>query len=469
MDRTDNYRKTGELEIDLAGLLTSFFLKWKQIAVCALAGMILLGSFGYLKNRNADMPEETVTEEAELTEEESWNVAEAVQLKKENDAIEEYVENSVLMQTDAYHRESVLLQYCIQEADIHTLPKAVESYTAFLLYGQAAEAVQKSNEPFRKTQAVYLAELITAWQAADRQNEIITDSLQDWKTEKILYVEVSGKDKEMTQQLADAVQKEMEKYASFVKKNCGSHELILLNEINRTRADNTLLAQQREKRSLLKVGRDNLKAMTDAMSEMQKIAYAKDCGIETEEKAEMIAGSDTSSVLKYIVLGLCSGIFAYGCIFVCLYLMRNTVRSESEFQSYYNVPLYGSVSARKTAGKTGQDKAGNRLEQTLGRIRLACKKQGIEKLCLAAEFSAGTKEQAVLEHILQQFQDWGIHAVIGKEPDSDISQWNMLEEAGTVLLVCSIGETTYPMVNHAMEFYCENDIDVMGAVLFDAR
>ena len=57
-----------------------------------------------------------------------------------------------------------------------------------------------------------------------------------------MYVEVSGKDKEMTQQLADAVQKEMEKYASFVKKNCGSHELILLNEINRTRADNTLLA-----------------------------------------------------------------------------------------------------------------------------------------------------------------------------------------------------------------------------------
>lgn len=150
MDRTDNYRKTGELEIDLAGLLTSFFLKWKQIAVCALAGMILLGSFGYLKNRNADMPEETVTEEAELTEEESWNVAEAVQLKKENDAIEEYVENSVLMQTDAYHRESVLLQYCIQEADIHTLPKAVESYTAFLLYGQAAEAVQNQMSRFEK-------------------------------------------------------------------------------------------------------------------------------------------------------------------------------------------------------------------------------------------------------------------------------------------------------------------------------
>ena len=30
MDRTDNYRKTGELEIDLAGLLTSFFLKWQD-------------------------------------------------------------------------------------------------------------------------------------------------------------------------------------------------------------------------------------------------------------------------------------------------------------------------------------------------------------------------------------------------------------------------------------------------------
>ena len=85
------------------------------------------------------------------------------------------------------------------------------------------------------------------------------------------------------------------------------------------------------------------------------------------------------------------------------------------------------------------------------------------------EFLGGAQEQDVLEQILQQFQDWGIHAVMGKVPDSDISQWDMLEEAGTVLLACRIGETTYPMLNHAMDFYLENDINVMGAVLLDGR
>ncbi len=468
MDRTDSYKKAGELEIDLADLMCSFFMKWKQTAVCALAGMILLGGYGYLKNQNAGVPVQAVTEETELTENEQWIVAEAVQLKKENDAVEEYIENSILMQADAYHRESVLLQYCIQGADLHTLPKAVESYAAFLSYGQAAEAVQKSDQLFQDTQAVYLAELITAWQAADSQQEIILDSSGDLETEKIMYVEVSGKDRKMAQQLADAVQKELGKYASAVKKKCGSHELVLLNEISRTRADNTLLLQQREKRSLLKTGRDNLETMTDGMSEMQKKAYAEESGIEKDEETDIITGSGTS-VLKYMILGLCIGVFAYGCVFVCLYLMRNAVRSENEFQEYYNIPLYGSVSVRKKAGKTGQGKAGNRMDQTLGRIRLACKKQGIEKICLALEFLGGAKEQDVLEQILQQFQDWGIHAVMGKVPDSDISQWDMLEEAGTVLLACRIGETTYPMLNHAMDFYLENDINVMGAVLLDGR
>lgn len=473
MDRTDSYKKTEDLEIDLIDMVRSFCRKWKQIMACALAGMVLLGGYGYLKNRNADVAEEEVIEETELTDEERLGVAEAVQLKKENDEIEEYVENSILMQADAYHRDSVILQYCIRATDIHTLPKAVESYSAFLTYGQAAVAIQKDSS-FRSIKALYLAELISAWQAADSQNGIIIDRSQDREAEKILYVEVTGKDEKMAQQLAQAVKKSLEEYTPSVKKTCGSHRLTLLNEIKRTRADSTLLAQQREKRELLKTGRANLKAMTDGLSKMQKMAYVEETGIEKEEEPEIITDTGMGSVLKYIIFGLCAGVFAYGCVFVCLYLLRNAIRSENEFQSYYKVPLYGSMSVKKTAGrgKTAvSGRAGDEtgLAQMLGRIRLACKKQGIEKLCLAAEFSAGSKEQAVLEGISKQLKDWGIYAVMGKVPDSDISQWDMLEETGTVLLVCSIGETTYPMVDHAMEFYLENDIGVMGAVLLDGR
>lgn len=473
MNQTESYKKTEDIEIDLADLLRSFCMKWKQIAVCVLAGMIILGGYGYLKNKNVHVPEEAakeiMIEDIELTEEERQNVAEAVQLKKENDAIGEYVENSILMQTDAYSRESVLLQYCIQGADIHIISKAVESYSAFLSYGQAAETVQKTEQIFRSTEAVYLTELMSVWQASDSQNRFISGSFENTETEKIMYVEVTGKDKKMAQQLAEAVKKALEKYTVTVKKKCGNHEVTLLSSINRTRADNTLLLQQREKRSLLKSGRDNLKTMTDGMSEMQKIAYTEESGIEKEEDTEIVTSSGTVSVLKYIIFGMCAGVFAYGGVFVCLYLLRNAIRSENEFRAYYNFPLYGSMPLKKAKRKSGEEESENQLVQTLGRIRLACKKHGIEKLCLAVEFSDDTKEQDVLKCMLKQLQDWGIHAVTGTMPDRDIFLWDMLEQAGTVLFVCEIGETTYPVVNHAMEFYVENNIDVMGAVLLDGR
>ena len=59
--------------------------------------------------------------------------------------------------------------------------------------------------------------------------------------------------------------------------------------------------------------------------------------------------------------------------------------------------------------------------------------------------------------------------MLGNMPDSDVSQWNLLEETGTVLLACRTGVTAYPMVDNAMEFYLENDITVLGAVLFHSR
>ncbi len=482
MSRTDDYKKTEDLEIDLIDMARSFFRNWKQLAACAIAGMLLLGGYGYLKNLQTAVPGDTAAEE-QLTEEQQQAVADAVQLKKETDGLEEYVSASILMQADIYHKPRVLLQYCVYGTDFQSLTKIVESYSAFLTYGEAAEAVRNTDKTFKEIEAVYLTELISTWQLADSQNKIVlktpeAEGSENAQSEKLFYIEVTGRDETMAQQFADALQTVLEKYTASVTEKCGRHRLALLNRISSTKIDNSLLAQQREKREQLKAGKSNLKTMTDSMSRIQKIAYEKEAGIENgedEENAEVPEGQGKGILVKYFVFGLCAGIFVYGCVFACLYLMRNAVRSENEFRAYYKIPLYGSMPVKKAGKKSGKlpGSAGNsyehRLEQTLGRIRLACKKQGIEKLCLAAEFSAGTKEQDILELFAKQLQEWGIQTVLGNMPDSDVSQWNLLEETGTVLLACRTGVTAYPMVDNAMEFYLENDITVLGAVLFHSR
>lgn len=468
MNRSDHYKRAEDIEIDLLDFMRSFCLKWKQIAVCALAGALFLGGYAYFRISNDGVPEELMQEEAELTEEEQQEIAEAVQLKKDVDGMEAYAENSVLMQIDASQKDRVLLLYCIETAGLQKLQRITESYVSYLTYGKAADDIQKANENFKDIKSAYLTELISSWQVSASQNQMIIDDAADAEGEKILYVEVTGKDAQMADRLAQNLQKALAEYSASVRKTCGSHKLTLLGSMHNVRFDSALLTQQREKRELLKTGRTNLKTMTESMNRNQQLVYEKETGIEKQDDSQKAADMPSGFSVKYMVFGFCGGILAYGCFFLCMYLLRGAVRSENEFKTYYSFPLYGKILLKK-ASYGHKNKYEYRLEQTLGRVRIACKKQGIQKLCLTTEFSAGVKETELMERISKQLQEWGIQTVIGKNPGSDISQWEILEKAGTVLLACHIGVTTYSMINSAVEFYLENDINVMGAVLLDGR
>lgn len=105
--------------------------------------------------------------------------------------------------------------------------------------------------------------------------------------------------------------------------------------------------------------------------------------------------------------------------------------------------------------------------QMLNRIRLACKKQEITKLCAASDFIYDKKEKDYLEDIAGQLKRWGIDLLVSENASIDTSIWDELSETGKVLLVCRIGTTTHRMIDDAMNFYLENNIDVLGAIAFD--
>ena len=173
----------------------------------------------------------------------------------------------------------------------------------------------------------------------------------------------------------------------------------------------------------------------------------------------MLFRSDASAALaKYIIFGLAGGIFVYCGIFGCRYLFRDTVKSEEEMKNLYTFPFYGSVPFEKqTDGRL------------VNRIRLACQKQGITKLCAAADFSFYTWEKEGMESIARQLENSGIHTVIADDAGSNTGLWDTMAETGNVLLVCRIGTTTHRMIDDAMRFYRENGISVTGAVAFQGH
>ena len=104
MNKNNDWKKSEEIEIDLADLIKRLCMKWKQILICALAFAVLAGGYGYLKNKSrADLPQLDEGEEIELTQEEQQSVLSAVQLQAENAGLEQYLETSLLMKADPYH------------------------------------------------------------------------------------------------------------------------------------------------------------------------------------------------------------------------------------------------------------------------------------------------------------------------------------------------------------------------------
>ena len=468
MDKQYPWKRAEEIEIDLADIMRKLCGRWKRIALCALACALLFGGYGWIRGK-ADLKAAQSAAAGELlskedgdalTETETQAVADAVQLEHELGGLEMYLDNSVLMQIDAYHKNRTVMLYGIHHAKRQELAAITESYLSFLLHGGAADALKKSGSRWNMDKSC-LAELIYAYQKTySSPYQLAVENLADERqtAESLFYVEITGKNAVQTAQLAQDVQDVLEEYFSAVSKTAGNHQIALISEMESVTADTSLQAQQHEKKALLSSNRASLRAMTDAFNEKQMAAYMEAAGVKDSRKGQENEEIRQAPALnaKYILLGLLGGIFVYCTVFSCGYLFRDTVKSSEEMKRMYTFPVYGSVYLKNETGRA----------QVLNRIRLACKNQGIKKLCAASEFAFEEQERECMKSIAKQLKDWGIDIVISENASADTAMWDMIADTGNVLLLCKIDVTTHRMIDEAMSFYMENAIAVAGVVVF---
>ncbi len=480
MDKQESWKRTDEIEIDLMDLLRRVCGQWKRIVLCAAACAVLLGGYGWMKGtESTDAEAPAALEDVELTEDEQKAVEDAVQLAKDNQELETYLENSLLMQADPYHKARQALLYCIDRADRQNLAAVTESYLNYTANGGAAEELGKSYDSWKMDRS-YLAELITAYQKTysyPYQAVLSGGAASSQLAESLFYVEITGKDAGEAREMARDMQQVLEKYSAQVKKTAGSHRLRLVSSAESITADSDLKARQRDRKSQLSSGRESLKTMTAAFSREQMAAYQKASGDSGEEKAadkknsseKETAASGRRKAFQYGLLGFLAGICAYGCIYACWYVFSGTVKHAEEIKRRYVFPVYGQLQPGKSGRKHGsikQHALENTEAQVLNRIRLACKKQGVEKLCAASDYPLAGPERECLEKMAGQLAEYGIRMSVAESIRTDTAAWDFLAETGNVLLVCRAGMTTYQAIDDVMGFFVENGISVAGAMLF---
>lgn len=500
MDGMYSWKRTKETEIDLIDLLYCLCRRWKRIAVCALAFALALGWYGWAEGRNSlegtDAVQTVTAAEAELTEEEEQAVADAVWLEKESRELETYLERSVLMQIDPYHKSRYIMLFRIDRAERRELPAVTESYLNFVLNGGAADALAEAGK-WQYMDKSCLAELISAYQRTYTSpyqvvlNESIDGSVF---SESLFYVEVTGKNAKEAEKMALAVQDVIKKYSEKIRKAAGSHRLVLVSSEESMMADSGLLQQQREKRNLLSSNKANLKAVIDAFSEEQLAVYEEAVCAEKDQKesekdefsggksdknrsnneeSQIAASGSFLFRIKYIIFGLIGGIIAYCSIFAFGYVFRDTIKSTDELKRMYTFPIFGGIALPGTNRKKGssftdacRDAYGQTEAQVLNRIRLACKRQEITKLCAVCDFALFAAEQECLESMAAQLKGCGINMSVAECASENTAVWDSLTETGNVLMVCRTGMTTHRMIDNAVNFYLENGAAVMGTVVF---
>ncbi len=481
MDRQYSWKRTEEMEIDLADLLRRLCMQWRRMAVCALAAAVVLGGCGWLKEYGfSDKSGSDLKKKSMLTEMEEQGVEDAVRLEHEIRGLEEYMDASVLMRLDPYHKHRYIMLYRIDHAKRQELPVIVESYLNFTVNGGAADALMRF-ESGKTMEQSSLAELISAYQKTYHSPyQIMADgsSEDNMLSEELFYVDITGINDSAAESMALDIQKVLEEYSGRVKKIAGNHTLTLVSNVKNIMADSGLQSQQHDKKEALSSSRKALKSMKDAFTKEQMAAYQEAVGEENvrEESKEVIVKERFGFGVKLAFAGFLGGVFLYCCIYSCRYILLDTVKNSEEMQRLYMFPHYGEIvlenGNKENDGKvTGEKQNVNAYgkSQVLNRIKITCKKHGITRLYAVSDFTLYAQEKECLENIAKQLNAWDIEMLVAENVIADTAVWDELTETGNVLMVCRMGITTHRMIDQAMSFYLENGIAVTGAASFSQK
>jgi len=488
MVKQDSWKRTDEIEIDLVNLLRSLCGQWKRAVLCGLAAAVLFGAAGWLKGAAGQaagsVEQETgASGEMVLTETEEQAVADAVRLADEIRGLEEYLDSSVLMQLDPYHKSRYVMLYSIGHAQRQEIAAITESYFNFLLNGGAADALIKNGSAagiLEESSAASdaekenssrdagagkscLAELIGVYQKTySFPYQVALDDPQgsSLMAETVFYVEITGRDAASAKRMGLDMQDVLEEYSASVKKNTGSHRLTLVSCEESVTADSGLVNQQREKRALLSSSRASLKTATDAFRAEQMAVYETASGEEKnggqpEQEKHIQNGILAGKAVRYGLAGMLGSVLIYGFVFSCWYVFGSRVKSAEELKRMYVFPVFGAIDAGRQTE-----------ERVLNHVRLACQKKKITKLYAVSDFAFTNSEKECLERMAEHLKSWKIDMLAMENAIADTAAWDMLEETGNVLMLLRTGTSTYQMIDDAMYFYTQNDIQVAGTAVF---
>lgn len=505
----NNSYQQPEIEINLKEVIWDLLEQWKAIIIVAFLMALFLSGLKFQRDLNtyntAQQERKRIAQSGKTAEERIDDVISSLPedevatvefMVNQNEWIEtekEYLNKSILMNTNPVNQRTLMLDYYISMAD------TTESKMTALVYGYAGllkneKLVNSLREVIApESESKYIAELISAngdnsgsGNSSGDGNSLLIDSDADGAIMEVRVVlpgdvDINVVERAITEVLSDHRDNLADKIGKHNIRLVKSTEAYIYNSAavnNHNSIMTNIYNLQINEKNMLPSLSDRQRTAIESIMIIKKEARE---GIDTEKKEGSERDKETVEVLKkpklskkYVMLGGILGTTGYGFIYLVLMLLKGRIKNASDAVRYTRTRLIGEIYKEKEWKGTrallhsnliSKYRYGNKrnpntqIKNTIDALEVACSHEGLHEVSLIS--TTEDCDDKIAKEILSKVRERGLDARLIKLPEIiNIRELAALSQA--VFLIDS--ETKISKVNELVAACIDYDVTVVGSI-----
>ena len=473
-----------DMEIDLVDLLFYLLKKWRSLIVAIVIGAILGAGLYVVKNHQQQAAQEAEllkNDEDEAFDEKDYNISKdtkvnmdiAYQYRQLYNKQLEYNQKSIIMQLDPNEVYAGVLEYYISAGNNTGLLN--ELYQSILNDDDILEELKDASG--LKCETPYIKELISS-EDGDDKNIAINVNSNGENVEKHSFVtyKVVSTDQKSCEKMLQVLRERVEALQAEYEETYGAYGVSEVSSAISQVTDTTYLNAQRENVDRLNNYLATMKNAESSFSDDEKTYYTNkylakeyvNSDNAEEAKAVLLEEAEPVSKAKWLAIGVIFLVMIWGAYYVVRYLLDSRVKTVSELQNTYHLPVIGIVQTASNNSK-GLDKMLDHLYQntkqkpdTLEYVIQAINAMQTEKSILC-----GDTEILEVKKLMEELSDSCEHMKTGDFISKNIESLEHAKAVGNEILVVRVDKNSRKEIEREMESCRLQKIDILGVVVVE--
>lgn len=444
----------------------------RRIGLVIILGIIVAAlccGYKYVKDSKAANSEDTTTT-IKLTDKEQTDVNNVIAVQDNMKEQQAYLDNSVLMQINAYDESRVTLQYRIITGDKQLSKDLLSAYDNYVTNGSLAQDMIDHGIDM---DLQYLTELLYFEKDSDKDEED-SDSTVITDTPALTFeIRVIHKNQKSCEELAAVIPECLSDFEQKLQESTGSHELNLVDQSYAEVVDQGLWTYKIDRVNSVVAMKERVDSLKEKLNANQVALVEKNLQKTVKKdvaKKEVVKAHISK---KYAVLGLGVGIILAILYIVITYIWRGTINNEKDVTYLYGVQLMGTLKGKNKKSMLlrlydnlrGKKPVDFSVEEAIvcADVTGYCSRNQIQKLLLLS--SEEVTETAWIDTLVKKLKEAGVEATVETDILSSVAAREKAAGYEVAVLIAQVRRSAYDTLEQELGFCQLQNIQIAGAIV----